>query len=179
MSQVFDPALSKIYAFRTDEFDNRLDNMRAAGDKITVVNGCFDLLHAGHLHLLLSAKAMAPLSRLLVALNYDSTIRLLKGPYRPIVRYEHRALMLAALSVVDLVVGFNELTPEELLHRVLPELLVKGGEYRNETIPGASSCAAIRFVPMYAVDYGSTSALVRRAFRCEAAKHVQSLLGGE
>ncbi len=108
---------------------------RAAGERIVMTNGCFDLLHAGHVEYLSRARAMG--DRLLVAVNDDASVRALKGEGRPITPVADRMQVLAALSSVDWVVPFSEDTPERLIARLLPDVLVKGGDYRIEDIAGA------------------------------------------
>ena len=108
---------------------------RGAGERIVMTNGCFDLLHAGHVEYLSRARAMG--DRLLVAVNDDASVRALKGDGRPVTPLEDRLTVLAALSSVDWVVPFSEETPARLISRVLPEVLVKGGDYRIEDIAGA------------------------------------------
>lgn len=96
-------------------------------EKIVFTNGCFDLLHAGHLTYLKEAKALG--NRLIIAVNSDRSIQKLKGPTRPIIPLQERMDMLAALSCVDWVVSFDEDTPEKLLSELQPDILVKGGDY--------------------------------------------------
>jgi D-beta-D-heptose 7-phosphate kinase/D-beta-D-heptose 1-phosphate adenosyltransferase len=112
-----------------------LATSRAAGERIVMTNGCFDLLHAGHVQYLARARAMG--DRLLVAVNDDASVRRLKGESRPVTPIEDRMTVLAALSSVDWVVPFSEDTPSRLISRVLPEILVKGGDYRVDDIAGA------------------------------------------
>ncbi len=108
---------------------------RLAGERIVMTNGCFDLLHAGHVEYLARARAMG--DRLLVAVNDDASVRGLKGEGRPLTPLEDRMTVLAALSSVDWVVPFSEETPARLIARLLPDVLVKGGDYRIEEIAGA------------------------------------------
>lgn len=111
-----------------------LARARAAGERIVMTNGCFDILHPGHITYLHQARALG--DRLIVALNDDASVRRLKGPSRPVNGLETRMLMLAALSSVDWVVPFSEDTPERLICRLKPDVLVKGGDYRPEDIAG-------------------------------------------
>jgi D-beta-D-heptose 7-phosphate kinase / D-beta-D-heptose 1-phosphate adenosyltransferase len=108
---------------------------RAGGERIGFTNGCFDLLHPGHLEVL--AKARAHCDRLVVGLNSDASVRRLKGPQRPVNDEATRAAMLAALRSVDLVVLFDEDTPRELIAALQPDLLCKGGDYDRASIVGA------------------------------------------
>lgn len=109
---------------------------RAQGKKIVFTNGCFDILHAGHVACLQLAKQYG--DYLIVAVNTDESIRQLKGPHRPINHLEHRMTVLAGLGVVDWVVPFNDATPERLLQLIQPEFLVKGGDYQPEQVVGAN-----------------------------------------
>ncbi len=107
---------------------------RVKGHKIVFTNGCFDLLHSGHITLLLAAAEMG--QKLVVALNTDSSVRRLKGAGRPVYDQDARALLLAAQLYVDAVVLFDEDTPLELIKLVEPDVLVKGGDYQPETVVG-------------------------------------------
>jgi D-beta-D-heptose 7-phosphate kinase/D-beta-D-heptose 1-phosphate adenosyltransferase len=114
--------------------DERLNEWRGAGLRIGFTNGCFDLIHPGHLKVLAGARAAC--DRLVVGLNSDASARRLKGPSRPIQDEVARAEVLAALEAVDLVVPFEEDTPLELIRRVKPAVLVKGGDYSKEQVVG-------------------------------------------
>jgi D-beta-D-heptose 7-phosphate kinase/D-beta-D-heptose 1-phosphate adenosyltransferase len=114
--------------------DERLAEWRRAGLRIGFTNGCFDLLHPGHLKVL--AEARAACDRLVVGLNSDASTRRLKGDGRPIQDELSRAQLLAALEAVDLVAIFAEDTPVELIRRVRPQVLVKGGDYTKEQVVG-------------------------------------------
>ena len=103
--------------------------------KIVFTNGCFDILHVGHVTYLAQARQLGDL--LVVGLNSDASVRRLKGASRPINSEQSRALVLAALEVVDYVVVFEEDTPYNLIAKVLPDVLVKGGDYQIERIVGA------------------------------------------
>lgn len=106
------------------------------GDRrVVFTNGCFDLLHVGHLDLLSKAREMGDL--LVVGLNSDSSVRTLKGAGRPVNKLEHRAAMLSALNSVDYIIPFEDETPAKLVERLRPDVLVKGGDYRREEIAGA------------------------------------------
>lgn len=102
-------------------------------------NGCFDLLHVGHVTYLAQARALG--ARLVVGVNDDASVRRLKGPSRPIQTVDDRAILLAALRSVDLVVAFAEDTPLELILALRPEVLVKGGDYAPGEIVGADEVA--------------------------------------
>ena len=104
------------------------------GRKVVFANGCFDLLHRGHVELLREAKAQGDL--LVVALNTDDSVRRLKGPSRPLVLQEDRAEVVAALEMVDRVVFFGEDTPAEVIDALVPDVLVKGADYALDEIVG-------------------------------------------
>jgi len=109
---------------------------RLRGETLVLTNGCFDILHAGHVAYLEEASRLG--DRLVVAVNVDQTVRELKGPDRPVNRLEWRMAVLAALACVDWVVPFSEPTPERLICALQPDLLVKGGDNDPERIPGAT-----------------------------------------
>lgn len=104
------------------------------GEKIVFTNGCFDLVHRGHVEYL--AKAADLGQRLVVGLNTDASVSRLKGPTRPLVDQDSRAILMAAFAFVDLVVFFDEDTPYELIKAIQPDILVKGSDYRPESIVG-------------------------------------------
>ena len=108
-----------------------------AGEKVVFTNGCFDILHLGHIDYLEKARSMG--DRLVVGLNSDHSVSKLKGPARPINKEHARSRMLAALSFVDGVTVFSEDTPKELIEYLLPNILVKGSDYSVETIVGADT----------------------------------------
>jgi D-beta-D-heptose 7-phosphate kinase / D-beta-D-heptose 1-phosphate adenosyltransferase len=114
--------------------DDALGSWRRAGLRIGFTNGCFDLLHPGHVRLLTEARAVC--DRLVVGLNSDASVAALKGAGRPIQDQQARAEVLAALEAVDLVVIFDEDTPLELIGRVRPSILVKGADYRVDQVVG-------------------------------------------
>jgi D-beta-D-heptose 7-phosphate kinase/D-beta-D-heptose 1-phosphate adenosyltransferase len=108
--------------------------------RVVFTNGVFDLLHPGHVDVLLGARRQG--DALIVALNSDASVRRLKGPTRPVRSEAERAYVLAAFEMVDCVVLFEQDTPLELIERLRPDVLVKGGDYREETIVGASQVRA-------------------------------------
>lgn len=112
-----------------------LERWRQAGDRVVFTNGCFDILHYGHLHYLAEARDLG--DRLVIGLNSGASVRRLKGPTRPINDELTRTHLLAALQVVDAVVIFDEDTPLELIRLVQPDVLVKGGDWRPEQIVGS------------------------------------------
>ncbi|EPR44135.1 Bifunctional protein hldE [Desulfovibrio sp. X2] len=107
---------------------------RKAGERVVFTNGCFDILHVGHISLLHQAAALG--DRLVVGLNTDASVRRLKGESRPVLPEDERAALLAALECVDMVVHFDEDTPLELITAIEPDVLVKGGDYTVETVVG-------------------------------------------
>ena len=117
-----------------------VEEAQAHGEKIVMTNGCFDILHAGHIAYLEEAKALG--DRLVVAVNDDESVARLKGEGRPINTLEDRMAVLAGLAAVNWVVPFSEDTPAALIGSVLPDLLVKGGDYRPEEIAGADRVLA-------------------------------------
>lgn len=135
---------------------------RVKSRKIVFTNGCFDILHQGHIDVL--AKAADQGNVLIVGLNSDSSVRQLKGSERPINREEDRALMLASLLCVDAVCIFEEATPLKLIEIIQPDVLVKGGDYQKEQIVGSQEVEArggtVVIVPF--VQGYSTSGLVEK-----------------
>jgi rfaE bifunctional protein nucleotidyltransferase chain/domain len=124
---------SKIFA-DIEAFHPILDQWKKAGDTMVFTNGCFDLVHRGHIDAL--AKSAALGDRLIVGLNSDASVKLLKGETRPLIDQQSRAILLAALMMVDAVILFNKETPYELIRSILPDVLVKGTEYKIEEIAG-------------------------------------------
>ncbi len=135
---------------------------KASGQRVIFTNGCFDLLHPGHIHLLGHAKELG--DRLIVGLNSDASVRRLKGAGRPILSQRDRAHLLSSLDCVDLVVLFHEDTPELLLEALTPDILVKGADYRPEEVVGRASVESyggrVHLVPV--LPGYSTTALATR-----------------
>ncbi len=113
----------------------KINNWKKEGKKIVFTNGCFDIIHAGHVDYLEKAKSLGDV--LVVGLNSDESIKRIKGPERPINIQEHRKRVLEALKPVDLVIVFDEDTPERLIKEIKPDVLVKGGDWKIENIVGA------------------------------------------
>tara|TARA_Y100001970_G_scaffold132396_1_gene163343 strand:- start:392 stop:856 length:465 start_codon:yes stop_codon:yes gene_type:complete len=111
-----------------------INKIKSEGKKIVFTNGCFDLLHVGHIKYLSQAKDLGDI--LIIGLNSDKSVKKLKGNNRPINSFEDRAKLLAALKSVDLVIMFEEQTPENLIKEIIPDILVKGGDYDIEEIVG-------------------------------------------
>lgn len=124
---------TKIYTdFNT--FEARLQEWRDAGEKIVFTNGCFDIIHHGHVDSLLKSASFG--TRLIVGLNSDESVRRLKGAGHPVLDVNARSKMMASIVFVDAVVIFEEDTPAHLISRILPDVLVKGKEYALEEIAG-------------------------------------------
>ncbi|ANI17813.1 MULTISPECIES: bifunctional D-glycero-beta-D-manno-heptose-7-phosphate kinase/D-glycero-beta-D-manno-heptose 1-phosphate adenylyltransferase HldE [Pseudomonas] len=142
-----------------------IEDARAHGEKIVFTNGCFDILHAGHVSYLEQARAQG--DRLIVAVNDDASVCRLKGPGRPINSVDRRMAVLAGLGAVDWVVSFSEDTPERLLAQVRPDVLVKGGDYSVDQVVGADIVAGyggeVRVLGL--VPNSSTTAIVEKIRR--------------
>ena len=140
----------------------RLAALRARGKKIVFTNGCFDILHVGHVTYLDKAKRLGDV--LIVGLNSDSSVRRIKGKGRPINNELDRARVLASLSSVDYVTIFSEATPEKLIRKLKPGILVKGGDWKTETIVGASFVRALggRVASLPFVKGYSTTSIIKR-----------------
>ena len=113
---------------------DKLEELRKKGKKIAFTNGCFDILHVGHVRYLREAKKTADV--LVLALNSDSSVRSLKGEKRPLMNEKERAEILAALECIDFVTIFQELTPLELINYLKPDILIKGGDWPEEKVVG-------------------------------------------
>jgi D-beta-D-heptose 7-phosphate kinase/D-beta-D-heptose 1-phosphate adenosyltransferase len=150
------------YLTDPDRLTARLALYRSQGKRIVFTNGCFDILHRGHVTYLAQAKALGDI--LIVGLNSDASVRRLKGPGRPINSLEDRAEVLAALSCVDHIVPFAEDTPVELIRMVQPDVFVKGGDYRREMLPEAAVVedmgGVVRILPY--VEDRSTTGMIER-----------------
>ena len=150
-----------------EELSERSKQLRAAGKKLVATNGCFDLLHVGHVRYLEEARALGDL--LAVGLNSDRSVRELKGKGRPIVAERDRAEILAALQCVDLVTIFPELRATQFIAASHPAIYVKGGDYSSETLNEEERAvlnnidAEIRFIPFEA-GY-STSGLLEQIYK--------------
>jgi D-glycero-beta-D-manno-heptose 1-phosphate adenylyltransferase len=132
------------------------------GKRIVFTNGCFDLLHPGHIRTLEAARKLG--DALIVGLNSDAGVRQLKGPGRPVLPEQERAEILAALECVDAVVIFNEPTPREIIAALLPDVLVKGGDWPGDQIVGREEVEAAggRVVSVAVAPGYSTTALLQR-----------------
>lgn len=142
-----------------------LSTLRQSLDRLVFTNGCFDLLHPGHVDYLERAKELG--SHLVIGLNSDASVTRLKGPTRPVNPEKSRALVLAALSCVDFVLIFAEDTPRELIRQISPDVLVKGGDWSVETIVGRELVESwggqVLSLPLLA-GYSTTSIIERIIF---------------
>ena len=145
-----------------EDLVKRVALWKANGERVVFTNGCFDLLHIGHITVLEQARRFG--DRLIVAINSDASVSALKGPTRPIVSQRERARVLAALAAVDAVVIFDEPTPLELIVASRPDVLVKGGDYKADSVVGAKEVESwggeIRIVPL--VEGFSTTRLIEK-----------------
>jgi D-beta-D-heptose 7-phosphate kinase/D-beta-D-heptose 1-phosphate adenosyltransferase len=144
------------------ELERHVATWKINGERVIFTNGCFDLLHVGHIAVLEQARHFG--DRLIVAINSDASVTALKGPGRPIVGENERARVLAALAAVDAVVVFDEPTPLELIMATRPEVIVKGGDYDLETVVGANEVHSwggqVKIVPI--VEGFSTTSLIAK-----------------
>jgi len=123
---------SKIY--NLDCLTTQVEQWKATGNKVVFTNGCFDIIHRGHIEVLARTAELG--DKLVIGLNSDQSIQKLKGEDRPIIDEQSRAILLAALSFVDAIVLFSQDTPLKLISALLPDVLAKGGDYEIETIVG-------------------------------------------
>jgi len=119
----------------SEDAEKKVIQLRSRGLSVAFTNGCFDIIHAGHVRYLMFARSCA--DALILGLNSDASVKGLKGSGRPINCQEERAEVIAALVCVDIVVIFDEPTPERLISQLKPEVYVKGGDYRNKVLPEA------------------------------------------
>jgi rfaE bifunctional protein nucleotidyltransferase chain/domain len=145
-----------------DELLGVRKGLRAAGKTLVFTNGVFDLLHVGHVRYLAEARALGDV--LLVGINSDRTVRELKGEGRPITNESERAEILAALRQVDYVTVFDDISPRPLIIQLLPDVLVKGGDYNLDEIHGREEVEAAggRVVSLPFIEGASTSAIIER-----------------
>jgi D-beta-D-heptose 7-phosphate kinase/D-beta-D-heptose 1-phosphate adenosyltransferase len=145
-----------------EELIRERERLRGEGKRVVFTNGCFDLLHAGHVRYLAQARALGDV--LIVALNSDASVRKLKGEGRPILNLQERAEVLAALAAVDYVTVFDEQTPRQLIASLLPDVLVKGGDWPVEQIVGREEVEASggRVLSLAYIEGSSTSDIVER-----------------
>ena len=155
-------AVSTIKTLSRDELLTERARLRAAGRKLVFTNGVFDILHVGHVRYLEQARALG--DALAVAINSDRTVRELKGAGRPIINQNERAEILAALRAVSYVTIFDDLSPRSLIAELLPDVLVKGGDYALDEIHGREEVEAAggRVVSLPFVEGISSSTLLKR-----------------
>jgi rfaE bifunctional protein nucleotidyltransferase chain/domain len=157
---------TKILAL--SKLQKELTRLRKAGKTIAFTNGCFDILHLGHVTYLEQSKKDNRV--LVVGLNSDASTRRLKGPSRPVNPQNARAAVLAALESVDFVVIFNEDTPLKLIEAVKPDILIKGADYKNQTVVGSNVVKArggkVEFIKF--VDNFSTTKIIEK-MSCQKA----------
>jgi D-beta-D-heptose 7-phosphate kinase/D-beta-D-heptose 1-phosphate adenosyltransferase len=152
----------KAKILSTDEMLKERERLRVAGARLVFTNGVFDLLHVGHVRYLAEAQALG--DALLVAINSDRSVRELKGPDRPVFEEAERAEILAALRSVTYVVVFDDVSPRSLIGRLLPDVLVKGGDYQIDEIHGREEVEAAggRVISLPFVPGASTTSLLER-----------------
>ena len=142
--------------------------LKREGKKVVLTNGCFDLLHNGHIHLFREAQKQGDV--LVVAVNDDSSIKKIKGPFRPIFPLEERLEILAALEEIDYLVSFSDETPQKVIASLLPDVLVKGGDWRREEVVGRKEVEGeggeVVTIP-YLKGYSSTE-IIERIFKKKA-----------
>ncbi len=150
--------LSKLKKDIDNEVKKIVDKLKKEGKKIVFTNGCFDILHLGHIRYLSEAKKLGDF--LIVAINSDSSVRRIKGNKRPIIDEKARAEIIAALEFVDMVIIFSEDTPYNIIKRLKPDILVKGGDWKEDEIVGADivkkSGGKVLTIP-YITGYSTTS----------------------
>lgn len=155
----------KAKILSTDQMLEERERLRAGGSRLVFTNGVFDLLHVGHVRYLAQARALG--DALVVAINSDRSVRELKGPDRPVFDQAERAEILAALRCVDYVVVFDDISPRGLIGKLLPDVLVKGGDYQIDEIHGREEVEAAggKVIPLPFVPGASTTSLLERMKR--------------
>jgi D-glycero-beta-D-manno-heptose 1-phosphate adenylyltransferase len=157
--------MSREKILNTGQMLDERERLRAAGARLVFTNGVFDLLHVGHVRYLAQARELG--DALVVAINSDRTVRELKGPDRPVFDQDERAEILAALQYVDYVVIFDDISPRSLIGKLLPDVLVKGGDYQIDEIHGREEVEAAggKVIPLPFVPGASTTSLLDRMKR--------------
>ena len=153
---------SNIKSF--EEIEQIVTRLKKNNKKIVFTNGCFDIIHSGHISYLEKAKTLGDI--LIVGLNSDDSVKKLKGSNRPINTQKDRAYILASLKSVDYVVIFNEETPYELIKKIKPDILAKGADYKGKTVVGSDIVAKVKLIEFYKGK--STSNIIKkiRSLRC-------------
>lgn len=151
-----------IFCQNQEEFVQKINALRS-NKKVVFTNGCFDLLHVGHVRYLQEAKKLGDI--LVVALNDDASVKKLKGPTRPVQNENDRAEILAALGCVDFTTLFHEQTPAQIIQKVKPDILVKGGDWKVDQIVGADFVQANggQVYSLKFIDGKSTTSLIEKA----------------
>ena len=156
------PALTNNKILTFNGMQHQVKRWRLLDKKVAFTNGCFDILHQGHLEILSQAAALGDI--LIVGVNTDASVKKLKGENRPVNKEKFRALMLASLTMIDAVVLFDEETPIELIRIIEPDTLIKGGDYAIEQIVGAEDVikngGKVKIIPL--VKGYSTTALIQK-----------------
>jgi D-beta-D-heptose 7-phosphate kinase/D-beta-D-heptose 1-phosphate adenosyltransferase len=154
--------MSEKIILRRDELRRVRERLRAEGRRVVFTNGCFDLLHVGHVRYLREARSLG--DALMVAINSDRSVRALKGAGRPLTNEAERAEVLSALASVDFVTVFDEDSPRSLIAELLPDVLVKGGDYAPEEIHGREETEAAggRVLALPFVEGASTTSIIQR-----------------
>jgi D-glycero-beta-D-manno-heptose 1-phosphate adenylyltransferase len=149
-----------------NEAKEEINAIKAMGKKIVFTNGCFDILHVGHARYLYEAKGLG--DYLMVAVNSDKSVKAIKGPERPVNKQNDRAEMLAALGCVDGVIIFDEETPLKVIESLMPDMLVKGGDWKIEDIVGSdviiASGGEVRSIAF--VEGFSTTGIIQKIENC-------------
>ncbi len=141
-----------------NELKERLDDLKSDGKRIVFTNGCFDILHIGHVTYLQKAKELGDV--LVIGLNSDRSVASIKGPSRPIVPQNERAALLAALEAIDYVTIFEEDTPQRLIEFLKPHILVKGGDWSADKVAGRDAVEKVVIIPF--VEGASTTDIISR-----------------
>ena len=145
-----------------DDAKKEIEGLKALGKRIVFTNGCFDILHIGHARYLYEARSLG--DHLIVAVNGDKSVRSIKGPGRPVMSQDERAEMLAALGCVDSVIIFDEETPLKAIKFLMPDILVKGGDWKPEDIVGSDVVTAaggeVKSIPF--VEGASTTGIIEK-----------------
>ena len=154
-----------------DQLLQSREQLRAQQKTVVFTNGCFDLMHPGHVRYLQQARELG--DALIVALNSDRSVQILKGKSRPILKEEERAEVMAALACVDFVTIFDEETPREIIAALLPDILVKGGDWGVSEIIGREEVEAAggRVLSLPFVDGVSTTEIIARILRTNVDEH--------